>query len=241
MSSSVISLMPAQNLKGPNRSEDPGASKAKLMVKDHSPVDIIDISQERLDEAADVLARAFADYPLMHFFFADSGATYTQQVWEALRITCEVRLVLGEPVKGIVNGDRLMAVACIDNPEKKLWPASLEQAYAAFERRIGARAAERLEKYGELTAGYRLDQPHFYLVALGVHPDVQGKGYGRALLDMVHGMSEAHPLSTGVALDTETPTNVPLYEHCGYHVTAQSNLENVNIWFMFRPDGVKTK
>ena len=52
-------------------------------------------------------------------------------------------------------------------------------------------------------------------------------------------MSAAHPVSRGVALDTETTANVSLYEHCGYRVTAQSRLEDVPIWCMFRLDDAR--
>jgi GNAT superfamily N-acetyltransferase len=201
--------------------------------------EIIDIPRERLDEAADVFAHAFEDYPLMHYFLADSGEDYGRQAREAFRITCEIRMVLGDSVKGILDEEgRLVAVACINHPEKKEWPASLEQSYAAFEKRMPAQAIERLNQYVELGTRHDLEQPHFYLVAIGVRPDAQGQGYGRALLDEVHRMSEAHPFSTGVGLDTETPINVPLYEHCGYGVTARDRLGDVDIWFMFRPNEV---
>ena len=55
------------------------------------------------------------------------------------------------------------------------------------------------------------------------------------LLDEVHKLSQTHPICTGVALDTETPANVSLYEHLGYSVVAETDLEGVPIWCMFRP------
>ena len=205
-------------------------------LKNQPDAEIIDISHDRLDDAADVLAKAFENYPLVHYFLEHSGASRYQHLWEAVRIVCEVRVVLNQPVKGILHGGRLVAVACIDTPEQQPWPPSLEQAYAAFEQRIGASAAGRLESYGELTTNHRPGEPHFCLILIGVHPDAQGKGYGRVLLDLVSAMSEAHPSSTGVRLDTETPANVSLYEHCGYRITEQSELGGVPIWFMFRPN-----
>ena len=72
---------------------------------------------------------------------------------------------------------------------------------------------------------------------IGVHPEAQGRGYGRMLLDAVQALSEGHSTSTGVALDTENPENVPIYEHCGYRVIAETNLEGVPIWCMLRPNG----
>ena len=163
--------------------------------------EIIDIPRKRLDDAAEVLARAFEDYPLIGYIFAGTGGDYARQVWEAFRITCESRLALNDSVKGVLDEEgRLVAVACINHPEQKEWPASLEQAYAEFEKRIAPRAAECLNQYGEVSAKHHWEQPHFYLVAIGVRPDAQGKGYGRVLLNEVHRMSEAHPFSTDVGL-----------------------------------------
>jgi ribosomal protein S18 acetylase RimI-like enzyme len=207
------------------------------MYNFQTSVEIIDVPRERLDEAVDVFARAFENYPLMRHFFAGSGEDYGRQVREAFRITCEIRMTLNDSVKGILDEDgRLVAVACANHPEKKEWPASLEQSFATFEERMPSQAIERLNQYVELGTKHDLEQPHFYLVAIGVRPDAQGQGYGRALLDEVHRMSEDHPFSTGVALDTETISNVPLYEHCGYGVTARDRLGDVDIWYMFRPN-----
>jgi GNAT superfamily N-acetyltransferase len=204
------------------------------MIETLTQVDIVDVPYERLDEAAAVMACAFMDYPLLHLFFADSGENYVQHVREAFHITCEARLALGEIVKGVQVDNRLVAVACIATPGEQQWPASLEQKFEAFAQCNGARSMDLLGRFGELTASYSPAEPHFYLIAPGVHPDWQGQGYGRLLLELVQSLSEAHPTSTGVGLDTETATNVPLYEHCGYRVTTKTSLETVDIWCMVR-------
>ena len=61
------------------------------------------------------------------------------------------------------------------------------------------------------------------------------------MLDAVHALSEAHPISTGMTLDTENAANVPLYAHCGYRVIAKANLEHVDVWHMFRPNKPQRK
>lgn len=196
---------------------------------------VIDISWARLDEAAEVLARAFVDYPVSRYIFPDHGAA-ERHLPEVFRFMCGARLANGDPVKGIVRNGRLVGVASLDGPEQKPWPEPMEHAFADFAERAGDGVSERFEQYAELTAEHRPAEPHFYLIILGVLPEAQGQGYGRALLDEVQAMSAAHPVSQGVALDTETTANVSLYEHCGYRVTAQSRLDDVPIWCMFRPD-----
>lgn len=198
---------------------------------------IIDIPRDRLNEATDVLKRAFGNYPMMtQFFFANSGEDTVRHVEEAFRITCLIRLELGDHLKGVVVDGRLVAVACINKPERPEWPETLDKEFAKFQETVGSAAMERMGQYGEFTEKYAITEPHFYLVAIGVHPAEQGKGYGRLLLDEAQRLSEAHPTSTGVALDTETQSNLELYQHCGYTITAQSNLDELPIWFLFRPN-----
>lgn len=78
---------------------------------------------------------------------------------------------------------------------------------------------------------------------LGVHPKAQGRGYGRSLLDAVQALAQAHPAAVGVALDTENPANVELYQRCGSELTVQTTLDTLDVWFMFRanaPDAGRT-
>ncbi|MEO0013770.1 MAG: hypothetical protein RLZZ535_2159, partial [Cyanobacteriota bacterium] len=71
-----------------------------------------------------------------------------------------------------------------------------------------------------------------------------------ALLEHIQMLSDRHPESNCVALDTETEQNVVYYQSLGYKVSSTaelnklgrpehflrstSNLDRVKIWFMFR-------
>jgi ribosomal protein S18 acetylase RimI-like enzyme len=91
--------------------------------------------------------------------------------------------------------------------------------------------------------------PHYHLGVLAVHPDRQGKGVGRVLLDALHRLSASDPASTGVSLNTEKTTNVELYRHVGYRVIGEAGLADgapvapesaergtLHTWCLFRPD-----
>ncbi len=196
-------------------------------------MDVMDITLERLDEAADVLARAFADYPLMAYLFDGTGPAAFESIRETFRLTCEAHWINGDPVKGVMQDGRLIAAACLQGTERKPWPGSLEQA---FTERVSEGAVERFGQFEELVTAHRPSEPHLYLVAIGVLPEARGRGVGGVLLDHIHALSAAHPVSTGVGLDTETPANVALYERFQYRVTAQGQVADVPFWCMFRPD-----
>lgn len=51
-------------------------------------------------------------------------------------------------------------------------------------------------------------------------------------------MSRADPESAGVSLTTETPRNLPFYEHFGYRILGQGETPDGKLrsWTLFRPD-----
>jgi ribosomal protein S18 acetylase RimI-like enzyme len=99
---------------------------------------------------------------------------------------------------------------------------------------VGEEAVMRIDAYINLGDANKPTQPHFYLNTLAVHPKSQGKGIGSALLEKLHAMSIEHPLSCGVALDTEKEKNVTYYERFGYRISTIADLHAVKIWFMFQ-------
>lgn len=95
-----------------------------------------------------------------------------------------------------------------------------------------------MEAYLNLKKANKPSSPHFYINTLAVNPQSQGKGIGSAILSHIHQMSEQNPDSHGVALDTQTEQNVSYYQRFRYTITNTAELENVNNWFMFRPNSV---
>ncbi len=69
---------------------------------------------------------------------------------------------------------------------------------------------------------------------LGVNPSSQGMGIGSQLLEHIHMLSNKHSKSCGVALDTQTQTNVNYYQNLGYQISSTKNLDRLKHWFMFR-------
>ena len=166
-------------------------------------------------------------------------SAFHRQLRELFQVGCAVCLDLESPLLGCLVDAKLVGVACVTEPVDKPWPDSLRTKHERFKSVIGAEAARRMEAYEQLIGQYRPQLPNYFLGAIGVHPEAQGKGYGRNLLDAVQALSEAHPTSTGVALSTEKAENVPMYEHCGYRVTAKTNLDQVEVWGMFRPNAMQ--
>lgn len=83
-------------------------------------------------------------------------------------------------------------------------------------------------------AGAR-DGGAWHLAGLAVAPEYQGQGIARALLDPM--VARADLDGTGVWLETNYPTNVPLYQRFGFTVTSHLPGRGVmpDWWLMQRP------
>ncbi len=57
------------------------------------------------------------------------------------------------------------------------------------------------------------------------------------ILDHVAGLSRDHAVSEAVCLTTETPKNVPFYEHLGYEVAGEAHVDDLVSWSLTNRTG----
>jgi len=75
---------------------------------------------------------------------------------------------------------------------------------------------------------------YIYLLVFGIATELQGKGFGRQLIDAVIEKSEREGLQ--LYLETETEENVKMYEHLGFRLLKRITLPIVDLpmWEMVR-------
>jgi GNAT superfamily N-acetyltransferase len=189
---------------------------------------------------AEVLCEAFYDYPVMRWVLAPAGADYDRQLARLIGFFVAARVFRGEPLLGIERDGELGAVAVLSDPNGPASPPELAVEREAVWFDLGPEARARYEAFGEAYALLLVTGPHIHLNMIGTRRGDRGKGYGRLLLEYVHAMSESDPLSRGVSLTTESPSNVPLYEGFGYEITGHARVSaEVETWALFRPDPVR--
>ena len=182
-----------------------------------------------------MLRDSFYDYPVMKFMLKNSADHYDDHVDLLMGYFTEVRLTKEWPLLGIREEGRLMAVALISPPTPKIAPPELQKVLTELSQAVGEDLIDRMKEYGDKTYAVP-EEPHYYLSMLGVLPEIQGKGYGKRLLEENLEMSARDPLSTGVCLKTEVEHNVGIYQHLGFHVTGKEDLDGFTSWCMFCPD-----
>jgi len=81
-------------------------------------------------------------------------------------------------------------------------------------------------------ANHDSGERHWHLGPIGVHPELQGRGIGKALLAAFLDMADAR--GTPASLETDVDRNVALYERFGFKVIDQEAISGVNNRFMWR-------
>lgn len=81
-------------------------------------------------------------------------------------------------------------------------------------------------------------EPHWYVYVIAVDPPHQGRGYGRQLMNHILKMSVRDLSPT--YLETQTESNVPMYQSMGFAVTERAEMAAANpggpdSWGMLRP------
>ena len=192
--------------------------------------------QQRFHDVVETLCEAFHEYPVMRYILKDAGIAYDSRLRELVGYFTDSRMSRGWPVLGIECSGELVAAANVSVPQSIAAPASLEDRFRRFRKQVGTAAIARFQAFADACDSLSPAEPHYYLGMIGVRPQHQGCGYARLLLDAVHSMSANDPGSTGVALSTEVPANLGLYEHFGYRTLGEIHVEELATWTMFRPD-----
>jgi GNAT superfamily N-acetyltransferase len=90
--------------------------------------------------------------------------------------------------------------------------------------KIGLRSMLRLsaaERDGEHLVAQHVPRPYAYLMALAVLPERQGRGLAATVVAQVEAEVRAAGYTT-LALRTEQPRNITLYQHLGFELHATS-------------------
>ena len=201
-------------------------------------IKITPVNTKETGKVIEVLFAAFEQDPLMLYFFGNEYQNLAKYVMEYLCNLAHLSnlSLWGATLEGELKGVALITppgVASNQNKQEAIALANEKLAIA-----VGEAVITRIEAYFQIMEANKPKQPHFYIDILGVMPESQGQGVGKALLEAVNKMSESSPQSCGVALDTENERNLDFYESLGYSVSTITNLDRLKVWSMFRSETI---
>lgn len=173
-----------------------------------------------------MLARAFADDPMMRWVIGDV-ADPVARIADYFRFIDEDFARLG------------MLWECGDAEGAAVWippdHAGLAEVDAATRPKVHAITDDgglRHDAFWDWIESRIPDEPMWYLDQIASDPACRGRGVGSALL--AFGLEEARATSTPAFLETGNPRNLGLYERFGFRVVEDEDAPGggPHIWFM---------
>ncbi len=201
---------------------------------------VVRLKTEQNDLAVKVLTDAFMDDPMYQAIFPvpDARGKALGDVWNGILKYCQK---YGE----VYTTPEVAGVACWLSPGNTevtfmgqirtgFAVARTVMKFSAKERTTFLRAMDFIDvEHKRLVEG-----PHWYLWALGVSPDSQGKGFGGRLLEPV--LIRANEEEIPCYLEAETEKNVAFYMKSGFKVIWDGGtpIEGVHVWLMLRDPAI---
>jgi ribosomal protein S18 acetylase RimI-like enzyme len=197
-------------------------------------VDVLDLPRDRFGEAGHVLADAYLDDPGWVAVGPDHRErrhAYTRRICRgALRVVDR----WGGRIWCAMRDDAVAGVLTTCDPGQ--WPPPQLRATAV--QALGPALAGPRVLWRSLAADAAMhkhhpEDPHFYVWMLGVSPQHQRTGVGRALLSTA--LARAEEFGLPAYLETANPENLPYYASFGFREVGEATLpRDAPIWFMMR-------
>jgi len=174
---------------------------------------------------AATLSSAFADDPMIRFPMPEATPQDLDALFRAIMVPY---LALDVAWK---VGDALGCAAWLP-PAQAARFAEIEAATRTEIYSLTADNGARYSVFWDWLETHLPAEPCWFLDLVGVRPDAQGQGIGRALI--THGIERAGAAGQPAFLETGTESNVGLYESLGFHVVCRERApdEGPMIWFM---------
>ena len=196
---------------------------------------LVRLNKSDIQPAVEVLVRAFRDYPLLKYFFPDElerkriAPYFFQYI-----LNYGVRY--GEIYATSPNLEGVAVWLTSDKYPMTFW-RSIRSVPLSIIFGLGRRGSSRMRYTGEYidTVHKRLTPfKHWFLQAIGVDPQFQGKGYAGKLISAMSVRIDKEDLPC--YLETLDEKNVWLYEHFGFKVIEKSVIPETKLtnWAMLR-------
>ena len=196
--------------------------------------DIQRLDASRFDRARWALGRAFYNYNLMVYAVADDKrrASGVTALYGAILSDC-VRL--GEVY--VTPGETGAACWLPPGTPAATLVRQIRAGMLALPFRFGLSGFARLLPYDAIAQQLHhryATQPHWYLAAIGVEPEEQGKGNGGALMQPILARADTEGLPC--YLETHVEANVRLYQKHGFEIRYRSDVPGhpIPVWAMLR-------
>jgi len=188
-------------------------------------------------ETRALLYEAYLHDPTFRYVFEAHRKGYAQRVRATVRALVKQHFFQQLPALGLLVDDRLIGVALIAPPQRRLgitesWAWQLRMIITA-----GLRGTQRYLQYHQAVLACVPGDAVHMLPLLAVDPQFQDAGYPEQLLEAVHNWCAVDEHSEGVVLDSSNPRYQAFYKRHGYVEIGEVALGSVveHVFFHAKP------
>jgi ribosomal protein S18 acetylase RimI-like enzyme len=193
------------------------------------------LGPDDLKVASSILYNAYFDDPLFCDIFQVEKEGYEARLRSAIREEINTYYDASQPLIGLFEGERLLAVTSLSLPDMafgsgKLWHWRLKMLLTA-----GYFGTKQMivkeEKVRE-----KMPAKNYHMMSLiGVHPDYQDKGLGHVLMRAVLGLLSEDKSSEGVGMLVTLPKCMSFFVDGGFELVEEISVGNIKGQVMFCP------
>ena len=209
-------------------------SNEAVLAPSADTVKAIYLGVDDLKIAASILYNAYVDDPLFLEIFQAEKEGYESRLRSAIREELNAFWVAEQPMIGLFDAERLIAVACLTAPDAafgagRYWHWRLRMLLTAG--LFGTK--QMLEKEEKVRTLVPAENFHM-LSFIAVHPDYQEHGLGHILLGAIDSVVEEDAKSAGIAVFVTIDKHKSFFRDDKYSVVGNLSLSHVNGSVMFR-------
>ena len=196
---------------------------------------LVRLTEAQLKPVAEMMARAFQDYPLMAYFFPDASERKNKSA-HSFQSLIRYGLLYGEAYATSPNLEGATVWLPFEKTHRTLW-RRIRSGLFWESFRAGKESAWKQRAFNEhLIEIHKRCVPleSHYLQLIGVDPVHQGKGYASILLEAMFTRLDKERIPS--FLETHSEKNVAIYQHHGFKVVEASEFpgSGLTTWAMLR-------
>lgn len=199
-----------------------------------SDVKAVYLTAEDLKIAASILYQAYHDDPLFMDIFQSEKEGFESRLRSAIREELNTFWLARQPMIGLFDDERLLAVACLTSPDAtfgagRFWHWRLKMLLTA-----GFFSTRQMMDKEQLVKDHMPVERYHMLSFIGVHPDLQHHGLGHVLMGAIDSVMLEDKNSAGVGVLVTLPKCRGFFEHGHYELVEELEVGHIVGHLMFR-------
>lgn len=209
-------------------------ASCEAQVADIGNIKAIFLTAEDLKIAASILYLAYHDDPLFINIFEVEREGYESRLRSAIREELNAFWQTKQPMIGLFDGDRLLAVACLIEPSTTLEPNRFWHWRLKMLLTAGFLGTKQMVEK-ESVVREHMPSKYFHMLSfIGVHPDQQHHGLGHVLMGAIDSVMLEDPKSEGVGMFVTLPKCLSFFADGNYQLIEELQVGRIKGHVMFR-------